>query len=102
MNEDALIRILTEPRNALVKQYRKLFRIDGVELELDDDALRAVARLALKHKTGARGLRSILERVMLDLMYEVPDNEEIKSIQITEEMVMASVGESAQLLAQTA
>lgn len=102
LNEDALVSILTEPRNALVKQYRKLFRIDGVTLELDEDALRAVATLALKHKTGARGLRSILERVMLDLMYEIPDNDEIKSIRITQEMVMASVGESTQLLAQTA
>ncbi len=102
LNEDALVSILTEPRNALVKQYRKLFRIDGVTLELDDDALRAVATLAMKHKTGARGLRSILERVMLDLMYEIPDNDEIKSIRITKEMVMASVGVSAQLLAQTA
>ncbi len=102
LNEDALVSILTEPRNALVKQYRKLFRIDGVTLELDDDALRAVATLALKHKTGARGLRSILERVMLDLMYEIPDNDEIKSIRITKEMVMASVDVATQLLAQTA
>lgn len=102
LNEDALVSILTEPRNALVKQYRKLFRIDGVTLELDDDALRAVATLAMKHKTGARGLRSILERVMLDLMYEIPDNDDIKSIRITKEMVMASVGVSSQLLAQTA
>ncbi|MBA2663151.1 MAG: ATP-dependent Clp protease ATP-binding subunit ClpX [Bradymonadaceae bacterium] len=102
LNEEALVRILTEPRNALVKQYRKLFRIDGVVLELDEGALRAVAGLALKHKTGARGLRSILERVMLDLMYEIPDSDDIKEIRITEEMVTASVGLSAQFLAQSA
>ncbi|MFW6058080.1 MAG: ATP-dependent Clp protease ATP-binding subunit ClpX, partial [Persicimonas sp.] len=87
LDEDALVEILTRPKNALVKQYRKLFRIDGVELDFEEAALRAVSRKALAHKTGARGLRTILERVMLELMYEVPDHGEVKDITITEEMV---------------
>lgn len=87
LDEDALVQILTEPKNALIKQYRKLFRIDGVELDFDEAALRAVARKALGHKTGARGLRTILERVMLELMYEVPGRNDLKNVTITAEMV---------------
>ncbi len=87
LDEDALVQILTQPKNALVKQYRKLFRIDGVTLDFEDAALQAVSRKALSHKTGARGLRTILERVMLELMYEVPGRNDLKDVTITEAMV---------------
>lgn len=80
LDEDALIRVLNEPRNALVKQYQKLFRIDGVNLEFEDDALRAVAAKARKQKTGARGLRGILENAMLQVMYDTPDDETITDV----------------------
>ena len=73
LDEEALVRILTEPRNALVRQYKKLFEFDGVELEFTDEALRCVARKALERKSGARGLRSIIEKVMLDTMYDLPE-----------------------------
>ncbi|MGK0359619.1 MAG: ATP-dependent Clp protease ATP-binding subunit ClpX [Bradymonadia bacterium] len=72
LSEDALVQILTEPKNALVKQYKRLFELDGVQLKFTPEALNAVARKALKHKAGARGLRAILESSMLDLMYEIP------------------------------
>jgi len=72
LDEDALVTILVEPRNALTKQYRKLFEMEGCELEFRDDALRAVASRAMQRKTGARGLRTILESVLLDTMYELP------------------------------
>ncbi|MFZ0790539.1 MAG: ATP-dependent Clp protease ATP-binding subunit ClpX [Chromatiaceae bacterium] len=72
LDEDALVRILTEPKNAIIKQYARLFEMEGVELELRDDALRAVARKAMERKTGARGLRTIMEQVLLDTMYDLP------------------------------
>ena len=72
LNEDDMIRILTEPKNAIIKQYQKLFAIDGVNLKFEDDALREIARLSLERKTGARGLRSIIEELMVDLMFELP------------------------------
>jgi ATP-dependent Clp protease ATP-binding subunit ClpX len=72
LDEDALVRILKEPKNALVKQYRKLFSLEGVELTIREDALRAVAKKAMERKTGARGLRSILEHALLETMYELP------------------------------
>ena len=97
LDEESLVEILTAPKNALVKQYRKLLRIDGVELEFEDKALRSIARAALQHKTGARGLRSILERLMMDLMYELPDREEIKEVRITDDMVSRAEGASIQL-----
>jgi ATP-dependent Clp protease ATP-binding subunit ClpX len=87
LDEGALVQILTQPKNALVRQYRRLFRMDGVELAFEGEALRAVARQALKQKTGARGLRSILERVMLDYMYEIPGRDDLTNVTITEEMV---------------
>ncbi len=87
LDEEALVRILKEPRNALSKQYIKLFEIDGVKLTFDDDALRAVAAKAVKKKTGARGLRSILEAVMLDIMYEIPSDPSIDSVRITKDCV---------------
>ena len=97
LSEDDLVKILTLPKNALIKQYRKLFRVDGVQLEFDDDALQSVARAALEHKTGARGLRSILERLMMDLMYELPDRENINEVRITNEMVSRAEGASIEL-----
>lgn len=87
----ALIRVLTEPRNALVKQYQALFEIEGVELQFTDSAVKAIARRAAVMKTGARALRTILEEVMLDLMYDVPALGGVKSVVITEE-VIAGVG----------
>ncbi len=84
---DALIRIITEPKNAIVKQYKKLFEMDGVELEITDGAIRRVAEKAQERKTGARGLRSILEVVMTDTMYEVPSRKDIKKVIINEETI---------------
>jgi len=82
LDEESMVRILTEPKNALVKQYVKLFEMDGVTLEISDEALRAVAKRALERRTGARGLRSILEDVLLDLMYEIPSLEGIYKVTI--------------------
>jgi len=87
LDEEALVRILTEPKNALVKQYQKLFEIDGVTLEFKEDALIAVAREALRRKTGARGLRAILEDVMLNVMYDVPSRSDITKCVITREVI---------------
>ena len=78
LDEDALVRILTEPKNALVRQFREFFALDGVELVLADDALPAAAQEALRHKTGARGLRTVLEDCLLDVMYEIPSRGEVK------------------------
>ena len=87
LDEDALMRILTEPKNALTKQYKKFFEIDDIELEFLDGALKAIAEKAMERKTGARGLRAILEDVMLEVMYEVPGNEDIVKCTVTEEAV---------------
>jgi ATP-dependent Clp protease ATP-binding subunit ClpX len=87
LNEEALIDILTKPKNALVKQYQKLFEFEDVHLRFADGALRAVARQALKRKSGARGLRSILESVMLDLMYEIPARDDVEECVINEEVI---------------
>ena len=87
LDRDALVRILTEPKNALVKQYQKLFEIDDVKLELTRDAVERIAELAVERKTGARGLRSILESVMMDLMYEVPSDGNVGVCKITGEVV---------------
>ena len=84
LDEDALIRILTEPKNALTKQYKRLFEIDGVILEIEEKALKRIAQKAMKIKTGARGLRGIVEDVMLDIMYEVPSREDIYNFIIRE------------------
>lgn len=90
LGEPELVSILTEPRNALIKQYQKLFRMDGVRLRFTDDALRAVARAALERKTGARGLRSILENAMIDIMYDVPGDDTIEEIVIGEGVINGS------------
>lgn len=87
LDEEALIRILTEPKNALVRQYQKLFEIDGVSLEFKEDALRAVAKEAIRRNTGARGLRAILEDVMLNVMYEVPSRHDIIKCVITKDVI---------------
>jgi len=87
LSEDALVKIITEPKNAILKQYRKLFRIDGVELEIEEEAIRAVAKKAIERKTGARGLRSILEGVMTDIMYDIPSRDDVKKCIITKETI---------------
>ncbi|GAB6877254.1 ATP-dependent Clp protease ATP-binding subunit ClpX [Thermaerobacter litoralis] len=87
LDEDALVRILTEPKNALVKQYQKLLALDNVELEFEPEALRAIAQEALKRNTGARGLRAIVEELMLDLMYDLPGRDDVARVVITEETV---------------
>jgi ATP-dependent Clp protease ATP-binding subunit ClpX len=83
LDEAALVQILTEPKNAITKQYQRLFEYDGIEVEFDDDALKEVAAIAMKKRTGARGLRAILEQTMLDVMYDVPANEKANKIVVT-------------------
>ena len=87
LNEDALCSILTKPKNALVKQYKTLFEMDDVDLEFEPDAVAEIARLAAERKTGARGLRTIIESVMLDIMYEIPSDPTIEKVVITKECV---------------
>ena len=87
LDEEALMHILTEPKNALAKQYARLFEMDGVELILTEDALRAVAKEAIERKTGARGLRAIMEDVMLDVMYDIPSEEDIKACEIDGDVI---------------
>lgn len=87
LNEHDLIRVLTEPKNSLTKQYRRLFNYEDVDLEFEDEALTAMAKEALKHGTGARGLRSICERVLQDTMYQLPDRDDIEKVIITKECV---------------
>ncbi|TDE67488.1 ATP-dependent Clp protease ATP-binding subunit ClpX [Streptococcus sp. KCJ4932] len=87
LTTDDLVRILTEPRNALVKQYQTLLSYDGVELEFDEDALQAIANKAIERKTGARGLRSIIEETMMDIMFEIPSREEVTKVRITKDAV---------------
>jgi len=88
LSAESLVRILTEPKNALLKQYKKLFEIEGVNLRLTDNALAAIADEALKRKSGARGLRAILESCMLDIMYDIPSKEDVKECVIGEEVVL--------------
>ncbi|MEG1930550.1 MAG: ATP-dependent protease ATP-binding subunit ClpX, partial [Anaerovorax sp.] len=83
LNKEALVRIIKEPKNSLLKQYKKLFKLDGVELEIEEEAMESVAQKAIERKTGARGLRSILEYVMTDIMYEIPSREDIVKCIIT-------------------
>ena len=87
----ALVQILTEPRNALVKQYRKMFELDGVELEFTDDAIEAVAEQALGRGTGARGLRAIMEEVLLPVMFDVPSDDAIAKVVVTRDVVLKNV-----------
>lgn len=87
LDEDALVKILTEPKNALAKQYAKLFDMEGIELEFRDDALLSIAKKAMERKTGARGLRSIMEHVLLDTMYELPSMEEVRKVIVDESVI---------------
>ncbi len=87
LDKEALVRILKEPKNALIKQYRKLFSYDGVNLSFENDAVEAIAKLAVERKTGARGLRSIMENVMMDVMYRIPSDDSIRECRITKEAV---------------
>ena len=87
LDADALIRILTEPKNSLTKQYTKLFEMEDVEVDFREDALRAVADKAMERKTGARGLRSILEAVLLETMYDLPSSESVSKVVIDESVI---------------
>jgi len=88
LDEDALVQILTEPKNALTKQYEKLFDMEGCEIEFREDALRAVARKAMERKTGARGLRTIMEQVLLDTMYDLPSMDNVRKVVIDENVII--------------
>ncbi len=87
LDEEALVRILTEPKNALVKQYKELFSMDGVDLEFEDSALKIIAKKAIERKTGARGLRGIIEEKMLDIMYEIPNRDDVEKCVITKDTI---------------
>ena len=91
LDRDTLIQILTEPRNALVKQYKRLFELDGADLEFTQDSLEAIADQALLRGTGARGLRAILEEVLLPVMYEVPSRKDVERVVITRKAVLENV-----------
>ncbi|RHP36308.1 ATP-dependent Clp protease ATP-binding subunit ClpX [Lachnotalea sp. AF33-28] len=93
LDKDALVRILTEPKNALIKQYQKLFEIDGIELEFDRDALEVIAEKSVERKTGARGLRAILEHTMTNMMYELPSDDTVGRCRVTRAMVEEEDGE---------
>jgi len=92
LDEDDLVSVLTEPRNALVRQYQRILEMDGVELAFTDEALRAIAREAMARGTGARGLRTIIEEIMLDIMYEVPSRADVRRCLVTEEAVLRHSG----------
>jgi ATP-dependent Clp protease ATP-binding subunit ClpX len=87
LDEEALVAILTEPKNALIKQFQKLMHMDNVQLEFKQEAVRAIAREAYRRKTGARALRGIVEELMLDVMYELPSRKDVKRCMVTREMV---------------
>ena len=87
LTEEALISIMTEPKNALVKQYKKLFELDGVELEIDEGAIREIAKKAIARKTGARGLRTIFEKTMTNIMFDIPSREDIVKCVVTADTV---------------
>lgn len=91
LTEDALVKIMTEPKNAIVKQYKTMFKIDGVDLEIESDAVKAVAKKAMKLKTGARGLRTIMEDIMLDIMFMTPDDRTISKVTVTKDTVGGAV-----------
>jgi len=87
LDEDALITVLTEPKNALVKQYKKLFEFENAKLKFTDEAVRAVARKAIERKTGARGLRAVLEDAMLNIMFDLPSSTDIEEVVVNEEVI---------------
>ena len=84
----ALVKILTEPKNAIIKQYQKLIGMDGVKLSFDEDAVSEIANTAIRLKTGARGLRTIIENLMTDVMYDIPSNDSIEEVKITRDCVL--------------
>ena len=88
LDEEALVDILRKPKNAIIRQYQKLFGFENVKLKFTEDALRAVAREALRRKSGARGLRAILEDAMLDIMYEIPSRDDVKEVIVNEDVIM--------------
>ena len=90
LDEEALIQILTKPKNAITKQYQKLFELDGIELDFEEDALKEVAHVAMEKKTGARGLRAILEQTMLDVMYDIPSNDKVNKVIVTLDSIRGS------------
>jgi ATP-dependent Clp protease ATP-binding subunit ClpX len=90
LNEEALVTILTQPKNALVKQYQKLFHMENVKLEFKPAALRAIAKKALAKKTGARGLRSIIEEILLDIMYDLPHLENVDAVIVNEAVIKSN------------
>ena len=90
LERDDMVRILLEPKNSIVRQYQKLFELDGVDLKFTDDAVKAIADKTIARKTGARGLRSIMEETMMDLMFTIPSDDTIESCTITEEAVDGS------------
>lgn len=92
LDVDALVKILTEPKNALIRQYNKIFSFEGVELEFTDDAIRRIAEISMEREAGARGLRAVLEKLMLDLMYDIPSKENISKIIVSKEMVSGEAG----------
>jgi ATP-dependent Clp protease ATP-binding subunit ClpX len=91
LDASALVKILTEPKNALVKQYQKLLELEGVALRFTDGALQAIAETALARRSGARGLRAILESVMLDVMYEIPSRDDVMEVVIGEDVIRSGV-----------
>lgn len=88
LSEDDLVRILKEPKNAVVRQYQKLFEIDGVKLEVTDEALRIIAKKAIKRGTGARALKNVFEEMMIDMMFELPNLKNVEKVVITEEVAL--------------
>ncbi len=90
LDEDALIRILTEPKSAITKQYKRLFELDGIQLDFEDEAITAIAKKALERKTGARGLRAIMEDTMMDMMFKLPSEEQVERCLITKDVVEKS------------
>ena len=95
LDEQQLVKILTEPKNALIKQYKRLFEMEGCEIEFRDDALSAIAGKAMERKTGARGLRSILEHELLETMYDMPSTDNLAKVVVDEEVIL---GDSEPLL----
>ena len=87
LDEEALVKIMLEPKNSVIKQYQKLLEMDNIALDFDDEALNSIARIAMKRGTGARALKSVVEEVMLDIMFEVPSRKNIDKILITKEVV---------------
>ena len=91
LDKDALVKILSEPKNSIIKQYKKLFEMDNVEIEFDENALKAVAEKSIERKTGARGLRSIMESIMTKIMYTIPSDLSIKKVIITADCINGKI-----------